>query len=54
MLILNSLSIYPEKEIQEALELCSARLQNEGGLSRKKPQNYLICLSEIRIGTGKK
>lgn len=41
-------------EIEEALELCSAKLQNEGGLYRKKPQNYLICLSEIRIGTGKK
>lgn len=40
MLILNSLSIYPEKEIQEALELCFARLQNKGNLQRQKHQGH--------------
>ena len=40
MLILISLRVYPEKEIQEALELCSARLQNKGNLRRQKHQGH--------------
>ena len=40
MLILDLLRVYPEKEIQEALELCSARLQNKGNLQRQKHQGH--------------
>ena len=40
MLILDLLRVYPEKEIQEALELPSARLQNKGNLQRQKHQGH--------------
>ena len=39
-----------EIQIQETLELCSARLQNGEGLSRQKAQSYISSLSRIRIG----
>lgn len=56
MLILNLLRVYPEKEIQGELELCSARLQNKGNLQRQKHQghSHKSCLSRMIIGAGKK
>ena len=40
MLILNLLRVYPEKQIQGELQLCSARLQNKGNLQRQKHQGH--------------
>ena len=36
-------------QIQEAIELCSTRLQNGGGSYRQKLQCYISCLSRIII-----
>ena len=47
-------TIVLETQIEEAPELCSTRLQNEGGLCMQKSQSYISCLSRIRIGAGKK
>ena len=38
-----------ETQIQEALELYSARLQNAGDLDRQKLQSYISRLSRILI-----
>lgn len=35
--------------IQDALELCSARLQNAGGLERQTPPSYISSLSRIGL-----
>ena len=42
MLILNLLRVYPEKQIQGELQLCSARLQNKGNLQRQKHQGHIV------------
>ena len=41
-------------QIQEAIELCSTRLQNGGGSYRQKLQCYISCLSRITIAADEK
>ena len=46
-----------DTQIQEALELCSARLKKGGvykGKNHKITVGYMSCLSRIIIGAGKK